>query len=55
MESTNANVQLDIDRNNEAKDFCGEHNFRDYEVPTIGFRDAVLAKKFGTSPYDSDR
>ena len=25
------------------------------EVPTIRFRDTILTKKFGTSPYDSDR
>lgn len=25
------------------------------EVPNIKFRDVVLAKKFGSSPYDSDR
>ncbi len=26
-----------------------------HEVPNIKFRDVVLAKKFGSSPYDSDR
>jgi hypothetical protein len=25
------------------------------DVPNIKFRDVVLAKKFGSSPYDSDR
>jgi hypothetical protein len=25
------------------------------DIPTVEFRDVVLAKKFGTSPYDSDR
>jgi hypothetical protein len=25
------------------------------DVPDIKFRDVVLAKKFGSSPYDSDR
>lgn len=38
-----------------SESFCEEQNARDYEVPTIGLRDAVLAKKFGTSPYDIDR
>ena len=32
-----------------------EQDARDYEVVPLGFRDAVLAKKFGTSPYDNDR
>jgi hypothetical protein len=26
-----------------------------HDVPNIKFRDVVLAKKFGSSPYDSDR
>lgn len=25
------------------------------DIPTVKFRDVVIAKKFGSSPYDSDR
>lgn len=30
-------------------------NVRFQDVPSIRFRDVVLAKKFGRSPYDNDR
>ena len=61
MEKYKGEVKLSLNDNPEestsdhTESLCDEQDARDYEVPTIGFRDAVLAKKFGTSPYDIDR
>lgn len=39
----------------QQQQFESQQQYYLQEVPRIKFRDVVLAKKFGSSPYDSDR
>jgi hypothetical protein len=45
--------ELESISNGQVSSYQTEPNYQ--EVPTIKLRDVILAKKFGSSPYEADR